>query len=179
MTAGHKLTMVLGASLLLAAPGRSSAAPPVPTAQQLADRLMDFADEGCDYLKALKRKPNKPLDEGSRRQAAHFGRILGQEPRGEGTEYKLSVSLFPGWQARYWLQSLSLLPPGSEALALGNFEKRLGRGELPDEAMRAKLGAPPEGASQFLFGAGPGHLGCDIIVTVGADKRVSAFTLAR
>jgi hypothetical protein len=160
----------VAALALLALAGEARAAPPVPTAQQLADRIVDWADEGCDYLKGLKRRPNKPLDEGSRRQAAHFGRILGQEPRGEGTEYKLSVSLFPGWQARYWLQSVTLAPPATEAIAIGHFEKRFGKGE----------GAPgSEGNTDFMFRAGPGHIGCDVTVTVGADKRVIGFKFAR
>src|SRR5262249_35406914 len=123
--------------------------------------------------------PNKPLDEGTRRQAAHFGRILGQEPRGEGTEYRLAISVFPGWQGKYWLQALTLMPPTAEARALGHFAKRLGKGEVPDDAYRAKLGAPAEGATDFLFRAGPGHIGCDVVLTVGADKRVTAFRFAR
>ncbi len=140
------------------------------TPQQLADRVVDFADEGCDYLKGLKRRPNKPLDEGSRRQAAHFGRIQGQAPRGDGIEYRLTLSLFPGWQARYWLQSLTLAPPATPAILLGHFEKRLGKGE----------GTPAgEGGTDFVFHAGPGHLGCDVTVTVGSDQRVTAFKLAR
>jgi hypothetical protein len=182
MTAGRDLkaasTVLL--MMIMGATGQPvQAAPPVATPQQLADRLVDFADEGCDYLNGLKRRPNKPLDDGSRRQAAHFGRVLGQERRGDGTEYRLSVSAFPGWQARYWLQSLTLAPPPTQAIALAHFEKRLGKGEVPDAQYRAKLGTPPEGATDFLFRAGPGHLGCDVLVTVGSDKRVSAFRLAR
>ena len=171
MMAGRSATTIAAVAALLlgALAGETRAAPPV-TAQQLADRMVDWADEGCDYLKGLKRRPNKPLDEGSRRQAAHFGRILGQEARGEGTEYKLAVSLFPGWGARYWLQSVTLQPPATENIAIGHFEKRLGKGES----------APAnEGATDFAFPAGPGHLGCDVTVTVGADKRVVGFKVAR
>jgi hypothetical protein len=174
MVAGRNLK-IAGAALALAtvlATARAGrAAPPVATPQQLADRVVDFADEGCDYLKGLKRRPNKPLDEGSRRQAAHFGRILGQEPRGDGTDYRVSLSLFPGWQAHYWLQSLTLAPPATETIMLGHFEKRLGKGE----------GTPggAGGGTDFVFRAGPGHLGCDVTVSVGAEQRVTAFKFAR
>jgi hypothetical protein len=167
MTAARSVLVMVAMTLALA--GRATAAPQLTT-QQLADRIVDWADEGCDYLKGIKRRPNKPLDDGSKRQAAHFGRIRGQEPRGEGTEYKLSISLFPGWEARYWLQSVTLNPSLAESLALAHFEKRLGKGQGTPTA---------DGATDFAFPAGPGHIGCDVTITIAADKRVSGFKFAR
>ncbi len=97
----------------------------------IAQRLVRFMFEGCDYLSANSPEPHQP-EPPDKKLAAHFGRIVKTQKRGIGLEYVLKTSTFAGWDVTYWFRGIDLKPPPTVAITMGDLQKLLGADDSPD-----------------------------------------------
>jgi hypothetical protein len=155
-------------------------------AAPVVDQLARFAMEGCSYLHQafLHYERSHPR---SRKVALHFGKVLSVQPKGAGEEFVLATPLFKSWSTTYFMRTVELQLPADVRLTVKDFEKRLGRAELPDADMAALPTAArnetrrPEPLA-LQFGFRPDHPGCMISVTTDGvaadrrDQRVTAFS---
>jgi hypothetical protein len=142
----------------------------------LADRLVDFALDGCDFFNATSVEPPQPMPS-ARKRAAHFGGIVKVRRRGIGREYQIASPRFPGWEITYFEGLVELRIPDGVSLSVAPFEQRLGPPHETDSDYAARAAAPVQGTGtvaslDLLFPLVRGRPLCRIQVTTDGVGRV-------
>lgn len=141
--------------------------------ESVADQLVKFAFDGCDYLHAngWDAKARRPT--AAAKLAAHFGRVLKKQPSGMTFEYELRSPGFPEWAITFSSLMLTLRPPPAVTLTLGELERVLGPSDVPEGDNAKPAVAPSTGAKRpelVEFGRHDGHRLCVIQAIIDRNR---------
>jgi hypothetical protein len=119
------------------------------TAADAAQRLVDFAHEGCAFM-ASQPEPQHQSHVGEPRIAAHFGRVLKAVDNDEGAlRYLLSVPRFPHWRVEFHLRRVTMRPPPNVHIPLRELVRLLGKLQWPGDDY--KIGQPSRVQNSWDF----------------------------
>lgn len=97
----------------------------------VAQRVVRFIFDGCDYLTAHSPEPHKPSP-ADKKLAAHFGRITGSHADGIRTRYELKTAAFEDWEISYWARGIDIKFPPTVAITIGDLARLLGPDDVVD-----------------------------------------------
>jgi hypothetical protein len=149
----------------------------------IAQRVAQFALDGCDFFKKNPPQPHKETPD--KNFAMHFGRITRSERDGVRIRYDLKISAFDGWEVSYWARGVDMKVPSPMAITMGDLQQLLGRddGVDVDKAMASTSAEAQSELEERVFQP-HGHGVCRVFVQTeangkkGAERRVFSLRFA-